>query len=227
LWLLTYAGSTQKPGQLLLSQRTSSVFFLNVIPSLTFIYFSIRDTVEPLIVLVSRTSRTTHSLSSCNVHVTTRGWIQLQYWWNYPISFETLSRYCNRLSSSTILVSFNQDVTFVPFQHAPMGCNVHVTTRGWINSRSIGGTIPISLRDIGAVMYVQALPAPTFFWYLSTRMALTLLFPFSTLNRLCTCDYSWMDSTLQYWWNYPNFFESLEPLLYMYRLFQLHFVSFN
>jgi hypothetical protein len=167
----------------------------------------------------------------CNVHVTTRGWIQLAVLVELPHFFETLSRYCTYrlfqlqlfwylqlgwaltlsflfstlqwvvtymwlVDDSTALVElspFLWDIgavivrtgssssnyfwylstrmgpnPFVPFQHAPMGCNVHVTTRGWI--QPVLGTIPISLHW----SHVQALPAPTIFGIFHLGWALTL-----------------------------------------------------
>jgi hypothetical protein len=71
----------------------------------------------------------------CNVHVTT-------HWMNstrsiggtIPTSLTHWSRYCTyRLFQLQLFwyLSTRMGLSFVPFQRS-MGCNVHVTTRGWI-----------------------------------------------------------------------------------------------
>jgi hypothetical protein len=42
-----------------------------------------------------------------------------------------------------------------------------------------------------------------------------LLFLFSTLQWVVTYMWLLVDEFIQYWWNYPHFFETLRPLLYV------------
>jgi hypothetical protein len=167
-----------------------------------------------------------------------------------PISLRHWSRYVRTGSSSSNYFGIFQlgwaPNPFVPFQHAPMGCNVHVTTRGWIqligtipffetlepllyvfqlqlflvsfnwmgpnlwflfsmlnglyymcyswmnSTRSIGGTI--TSWHIGAVDACRLFQL-NYFWYLSTRMGLTLCSFQHAPMGWRTCDYSWMNST--------------------------------
>jgi hypothetical protein len=58
------------------------------------------------------------------------------YWWNYPHFFDTLRPllYVQALPAPTIFGIFRMGPFRFPFQHAPMGCNVHVTTVDEFNS---------------------------------------------------------------------------------------------
>jgi hypothetical protein len=122
-----------------------------------------------------------------------------QYWWNYPISLRTFrSRYlfCTGSSSSTIFI-FQLGWAPNPFvQHAPMGCNVHVTTRGWIQLS--GRTIPL-LWDIGAVIVCTGSSSSNYFGIFQLGWALTLLFLFSMLQWVVTymCYCGWIQLSIE------------------------------
>jgi hypothetical protein len=131
-------------------------------------------------------------------------------------------------SAPTILVSFNR---MGPNPGSFSACSnglQRTCDYSWMNStRSIGGTIPISLTHWGPLLYVQALPAQLF-WYLS-GWALTLC-SFSArsmgLNVYVTTRGGIQLTSIG--WDYPHFFETLEPLLYVQALpAQLFLVSFN
>jgi hypothetical protein len=66
----------------------------------------------------------------CNVHVTTRGWIQLSIVELSP--FRDIEGYCTyrlfHLNHFGIQLGWAPNLLFL--FSAPMGCNVHVTTRG-------------------------------------------------------------------------------------------------
>jgi hypothetical protein len=118
----------------------------------------------------------------CNVYVTTRGWIQLQYWWNYPHFFETLEPllYVQALPAQLFwYLSARMGPNLWFFSARSMGCNVHVTTRG--STRSIGGTIPTSLTHWSRYCTYRLFQL-LFFGISQLGWALTLLFLFSTLQ---------------------------------------------
>jgi hypothetical protein len=155
----------------------------------------------------------------CNVHVTT-GWIQLQYGGTIPTSLTHWSRYCTyRLFQSNYFwyLSTRMGPTLCSFQHAPMGCNVHVTTVDEFNSQ-YWWNYP-TLWHIGAAL-LHRLFQLQLFWYLSTRMGPNPLFLFSMLQWVVTHMWLLVDSTrsiggtipisLRHWSRYCT-----------YRLFQL------
>jgi hypothetical protein len=75
-------------------------------------------------------------------HVTTVDEFNSQYWWNYPTSLTHCAVRTGSSSSNYFwyLSTRMGPNPFVPFQHAPMGCNVRVTTRGWIQLAVLNGT---------------------------------------------------------------------------------------
>jgi hypothetical protein len=157
-----------------------------------------------------------HAPMGCNVHVTTRGWIQLAVL-NYPHFFETLSRYCTyrlfQLQLFWYLSTRMGPNPLFPFQHAPMGCNVHVTTHyGWIQLALV--ELSPLLWDIGPLLYVQALPAPTIFGIFQLGWANPFV-PFQHAPMGCNVHVTtrgWIQLALV---RLSHFFDTLEPLLYV------------
>jgi hypothetical protein len=105
----------------------------------------------------------------CNVHVTTRGWIQLIG--NYPILWD-IGAVIVQYSSSNYFwyLSTGWALTFGSFSACSMGC-ITCVTRGWIQLTVL---VELSLLwHIGAVDVCRLFQL-NYFWYLSTRMGLTL-----------------------------------------------------
>jgi hypothetical protein len=119
----------------------------------------------------------------CNVHVTTRGWFNSQYWWNYPISLDIETVIVRTGSSSSTILGISQlgwALPFCSFSARSMGCNVHVTTRGWIQL-AVLVELPISLTHWSRYCTYRLFQLQLF-WYLS-GWALTF-FLFTLLNGL-------------------------------------------
>jgi hypothetical protein len=139
-----------------------------------------------------------------------------------PISLTHWSR-CVRTGSSSsnwYLSTRMGPNPFVPFQHAPMGCNVHVTTHGWIQPQY--WNYPHFFETLSRYCTYRLFQLQLF-WYLSTRMGPNPFVPFQHAQWVVT--YMWLlvdEFNSQYWWNYPHFFESLEGRC-TYRLFQLNY----
>jgi hypothetical protein len=101
-----------------------------------------------------------HAPMGCNITCDySLGWIQLTIGGTIPISLRHWTVIVRTGSSSSTIFGIFQlgwANPFVPFQHAPMGCNVHVTTRGWIQLALVR-TIPF-FETLEPLLYVQALP---------------------------------------------------------------------
>jgi hypothetical protein len=166
--------------------------------------------------------------SNGNVHVTTRGWIQLAVLVELSPLLTHWSRYCTyRLFQPNYFGIFQLDGPNPLFLFSLQWVVTHRTTRGWI--QLAGMELSPFLWDIGAVIVRTGSSSSNYFWYLSTRMGPNPLFLFSMLQWVVT--YMWLlvdEFNSQYWWNYPHFFDTLSRYC-TYRLFQLQLflVSLN
>jgi hypothetical protein len=138
-----------------------------------------------------------------------------QYWWNYPHFFETLSCYCTyRLFQLNYFwyLSTRMGPNPLFLSACSMGCNVHVTTRGWIQ---LAVLVELShfFDTLEPLLYVQALPAQLFWYQLGWAQPFV---PFQHAQWVVT--YMWLlvdEFNSQYWWNYPISLSDIEPLLYV------------
>jgi hypothetical protein len=132
-----------------------------------------------------------------------------------PISLSRLRAVIVRTGSSSSnyfgIFQLGWALTLCSFQHAQWV--YPYIDYSWMNStHRYCGTIPIW--DIGPLLYVQALPAPTIL--VSFRDGPNPFVPFQHAQWVVT--YMWLlvdEFNSQYWWNYPHFFDTLEPLLYV------------
>jgi hypothetical protein len=118
-----------------------------------------------------------------------------QYWWNYPHFFETLEPllYVQALPAPTIFGIFQLGWAPLFLSARSMGCNVHVTTHGWIQ---LAVLVELSTSLTHWSRYcTYRLFQLQLFWYLSTRMGPNPFVSFQHAQWVVTCDYSWMNST--------------------------------
>jgi hypothetical protein len=138
-----------------------------------------------------------------------------QYWWNYPHFFDTLEPllYVQALPAPTIFGIFQLGwALFCSFSARSMGCNI-TCDYSWMNSTA-WWTIPTSLTHWTVIVRTGS-SSSNYFWYLSTRMGLTLLF-LSARSMGCNVHVTtrgWIQLAVLV--ELSPFFDTLRPLLYV------------